>query len=206
MRKLTGQRSTLRTEGTMATAKRGSGGGRKGSRGVVKFLAGFLLAVVLIVGGAWAYLRFGQPPVATADKPFPFEEQIVKVPLQARIGREMQTAPFDISEDVYEAGAHVYRQQCASCHGAPGEDVAYAKWMYPRAPQLWKKHAKGNVVGVSDDEVGETFWKIKNGIRLSGMPAYEHVLTTDEMWDVTLLLKHAGEQLPDPVVAILKGK
>jgi hypothetical protein len=32
------------------------------------------------------------------------------------------------------------------------------------------------------------------------------VLTTDEMWDVTLLLKHADEQLPDPVVAILKVK
>jgi thiosulfate dehydrogenase len=139
--------------------------------------------------------------VATADAPFPFEAQIVGVPLQARIDRQIQTPPFDISEDVYEAGAHTYKQQCAACHGSPGEDVAYAKWMYPTAPQLWKKHARGNVVGVSDDPPGETFWKIRNG-----MPAYQHVLTTDEMWDVTLLLKHADEQLPDPVVAILKVK
>jgi thiosulfate dehydrogenase len=184
----------------MATAKRSSktGNGR-GSRG-------FLIAVVLIVAGGWAYLRFGQPPVATADAPFPFEAQIVGVPLQARIDRQIQTPPFDISEDVYEAGAHTYKQQCAACHGSPGEDVAYAKWMYPTAPQLWKKHARGNVVGVSDDPPGETFWKIRNGIRLTGMPAYQHVLTTDEMWDVTLLLKHADEQLPDPVVAILKVK
>jgi hypothetical protein len=78
--------------------------------------------------------------------------------------------------------------------------------MYPVAPQLWKKHVKNNVVGVSDDEPGVTFWKIKNGIRLTGMPSYQHVLTTDQMWDVTLLLKHADEELPDPVVAILKGK
>jgi mono/diheme cytochrome c family protein len=71
---------------------------------------------------------------------------------------------------------------------------------------LWRKHARNNVVGVSDDEPGETFWKVKNGIRLSGMPSYRHILSTDEMWDVTLLLKNADQQLPDPVVAILKGK
>jgi len=189
----------------MATAKRSRSTGR-GSRGFLKFCLGFLLAVVLIFVGGWAFLRFGKPPVATADAAFPFEADIVKGPLNARIAKEIQTPPFDISEDVYEAGAHIYKQQCAACHGAPGEDVAYAKWMYPHAPQLWKKHAKGNVVGVSDDPPGETFWKIQNGIRLTGMPAYQHVLTADEMWDVTLLLKHADEQLPDPVVAILKGK
>jgi mono/diheme cytochrome c family protein len=191
----------------MATAKRGSGSGaRKRSHGFLKFCLGFLCALALVIVGGWSWLHYGRPPVATADPALPFEAEIVKAPLRARIGREMQTPPFDISEDVYEAGAHIYRQQCASCHGAPGEDVAFAKWMYPRAPQLWKKHAQGSVVGVSDDPPGETFWKIQNGIRLSGMPAYQHVLTTDEMWDVTLLLKHADEQLPDPVVAILKGK
>jgi mono/diheme cytochrome c family protein len=187
----------------MATSKRSSGGR---SRGILKFFLGFFLALVLVFGGAWAYLQFGQPPVATADKPFPFEAQIVRVPLGARIKSQMQTPPFDISEDVYEAGAHAYSQQCAACHGRPGADSDFARWMYPRAPQLWKKHAHGDVVGVSDDPPGETYWKIKNGIRLTGMPSYEHVLSADQMWDVTLLLKHADEQLPDPVEAILKGK
>jgi hypothetical protein len=183
----------------MATARKGSGG-------FLKFVLGFVCALVLLAGSVWGYFRFGHPPVATADAPFPFEKQIVHVPLNARIDREMQQPPFDISEDVYEAGAHVYHEQCSSCHGSPGQDVDYAKYMYPRAPQLWKKHGHGDVVGVSDDEPGETFWKVKNGIRLTGMPSYEHVLTADQMWDVTLLLKHANEQLPDPVVAILKGK
>jgi mono/diheme cytochrome c family protein len=141
--------------------------------------------------------------VATADKPFPFEKSIVSVPLNARIDREMKTAPFGISEDVYEGGARVYRADCAACHGTPGHDVPFAKYMYPGAPQLWKKHATGNVVGVSDDDAGETYWKVANGIRLTGMPAFNHVLTDTEMWQVTLLLKNADQQLPDPVVKIL---
>jgi thiosulfate dehydrogenase len=141
-----------------------------------------------------------------ARRPFPFEKQLVHLPLNARVDRELQQPPFAVSEDVYEAGAHVYKQQCAACHGAPGQTVAYARWMYPVAPALWQKHSHGNVVGVSDDDPGETFWKIKNGIRLSGMPSYENLLSNDEMWDVALLLKNADQQLPDPVRTILTAK
>jgi mono/diheme cytochrome c family protein len=174
--------------------------------GLLKFFLGFVFAFVILFAGAWVYFKYGNPPVATADKPFPFEAQIVRVPLGARIDRELQTPPFATGEDVYETGAHIYQQQCAACHGTPAHDADYAKWMYPVAPQLWKKHAKGNVVGVSDDEPGETFWKIKNGIRLTGMPSFQHILSNDEMWDVTLLVKNADQQLPDPVMNILTKK
>jgi thiosulfate dehydrogenase len=171
--------------------------------GFGKIVLGFLLAIVVIAVAAAVYLKWGSPPVATADKPFPFEKAVVHVPLNARIDREMKTPPFGVGEDVYEGGAKVYRADCAMCHGTPGHDVPFAKTMYPTAPQLWKKHAKGNVVGVSDDEPGETYWKVANGIRLTGMPAYDHVLTDTQMWQVSLLLKNADQQLPDPVVKIL---
>ena len=188
----------------MASGRSRSSAG--GSGGFFKFVLGFIFAFVVLFAGAWVYLKFGNPPVATADKPFPFKAQIVQVPLNARIDRQMQQPPFGISEDVYETGAMAYKLQCASCHGVPGQDVAFAKNMYPQAPQLWKKHRHGDVVGVSDDEAGETYWKIKNGIRLTGMPSFKGVLTNDQMWDVALLLKHANEQLPDPVVGMLKGR
>jgi thiosulfate dehydrogenase len=173
---------------------------------LLKFLLGFVFAFVVLTAAGWAYLKYGNLPVATADPAFPLEKQLVHVPLNARIDREMQQPPFGVSEDVYETGARVYQQQCAACHGVPSQPVAYAKWMYPVAPQLWQKHTHGNVVGVSDDEPGETFWKIKNGIRLSGMPSYEHLLSNDEMWDVALLLKNADQQIPDPVLSILTKK
>ncbi len=54
---------------------------------------------------------------------------------------------------------------------------------------------------MSDDEAGETYWKVANGIRLSGMPAYSHVLTDAQMWQVSLLLKNADKELPRPVMA-----
>ncbi len=188
----------------MATSKSRSSAG--GSGGILKFFLGFVFAFVFVFACVFLYFKFGNPPVAVADTPFPFEKQIVHVPLNARIDREMQQPPFGTSEDVYETGAMAYKLQCASCHGVPGKDVDFAKHMYPDAPQLWKKHGHGDVVGVSDDEPGETYWKIKNGIRLTGMPSFKGVLTEDQMWDVALLLKHANEQLPDPVTGMLKGQ
>jgi mono/diheme cytochrome c family protein len=167
------------------------------------FAAGFVAAFVVVFVCGWTYLQWGQPPVATADAAFPLEKRIVKVPLRARIAREMEKQPFAGSEEVYVSGAMVYKENCAQCHGVPGQDVDYAKWMFPVAPQLFKKHAKGNVVGVSDDEPGETFWKVKNGIRLTGMPSFQHTLSNEDMWDVTLLLKAADQPMSTQVKGTL---
>jgi thiosulfate dehydrogenase len=172
-----------------------------------KFLLGFIIALLLVAGGGWAYLNFGKLPVAVNDPAFPMEKDIVHTPLHARIEREMQQPPFPAGEDALERGASIYKDQCASCHGLPGKPVEFAQSMYPKAPQLFKAHKKKNgtnVVGVSDDEVGETFWKVKNGIRLTGMPSFEKILSEPEMWDVSLLLKSAEQPLPDPVKAALK--
>jgi len=57
--------------------------------------------------------------------------------------------------------------------------------------------------GVTDDDVGETYWKVKNGIRLTGMPGYVSSLSENEMWQVSLLLLHA-DKLPDSAVAVLR--
>jgi thiosulfate dehydrogenase len=180
-------------------AKKSSNGG------FGKIFLGFLLGVAAVAAGLFVYLKFGALPVAVADAAFPFEKEIVYLPLNSRIDREMKKPPFGISEDVFESGAHVYRAQCASCHGTPGHDVAFAKHMFPSAPQLWRSHGSHGVVGVSDDEPGETYWKVANGIRLSGMPAYSHVLTDAQMWQVSLLLKNADKELPTPVSAILNS-
>jgi thiosulfate dehydrogenase len=178
---------------------------KKSGGGVGSLFLGFVLGVAVVAGGLYLYLKMGPLPVAVSDTPFPLEKELVRLPLNARIERETKTPPFGSSEDAFEAGAHVYRAQCAACHGTPGHDVGYAKFMYPNAPQLWKKHGKKGVVGVSDDEAGETYWKVANGIRLTGMPAFAHVLSETQMWQVSLLLKSADKDLPDPVTQILNG-
>jgi mono/diheme cytochrome c family protein len=168
------------------------------------FLLGLVIGLIAVPIGIWMYLGFGQPPVATGDAPFPFEAAIVSRPLHRRIDSEMpKTVPLEASETNLETGAHIYREQCASCHGLYGLPSGFANAMFPRAPQLWQPHRNG-VVGVSDDPPGETYWKVANGIRLSGMPAFRKVLNDTQMWQVSLLLANADKPLPPNVLTLLK--
>jgi len=65
-----------------------------------------------------------------------------------------------------------------------------SKGMYPRPPELFKGK------GVTDDPPGVTYWKVTNGIRLTGMPAYTGALTPTEIWQVSLLLANADKLSP----------
>ena len=60
-----------------------------------------------------------------------------------------------------------------------------------------------NGQGVTNDPVGVTYWKVANGIRLTGMPGFNGSLSTDQMWQVSLLLANANK-LPATVVSALK--
>lgn len=170
----------------------------------MKFLLGLIIGFLLIPIAVMLWLHFGNPPVAVADPAFPYEKQIVHVPLNARIDKEMpKSAPIEPSPVNLAAGAQIYRQQCAACHGLYGHNSDFAAHMYPHAPQLWAPHGHG-VVGVSDDPAGETYWKVANGIRLTGMPAFNKVLNQTQMWQVSLLLKQAGQPLPPEVMTLVQ--
>jgi thiosulfate dehydrogenase len=168
------------------------------------FILGFILGALAIPAACFLYIHFGHPPVAVADQPFLLEKQIVRGPLHARIGKEMPTsASIAASDENLVAGAKIYREQCAVCHGLQGQPSAFAAHMYPSVPQLWASHRKG-VVGVSDDPPGETYWKVENGIRLTGMPAFGKLLSQTEMWQVSLLLANADKPIPDAAMNLVK--
>lgn len=154
----------------------------------MKFLAGLVLGVLLFPLCVYLYFRFGYAPVAASASPIPFERKLAHMGLDARIEKEApKNAPFQPSEADFQNGARLYRQHCAVCHGIGGDKTPAAKGMYPRPPELLKG------TGVTDDPAGETFWKVQNGIRLTGMPAYGGSLSEKEMWQISFLLAGADK-------------
>lgn len=175
---------------------------------MARLFVGVLLGIMLVPIALAAWVWRGSVPVAVADKPFPQERQITGMLLDARINREMvKTSPIPVDETSLVAGARVYSENCATCHGLHGKPSIFGAHMFPDAPPLWEKHQKGadTIMGVTDDPIGETYWKVANGIRLTGMPAYKEILTETEMWQVTLLLSNADKPLPPAAVEILRG-
>lgn len=163
------------------------------------FLLGLIVGLVIVPACVYGYFRFGYAPVGTGATPMPFEKRFARMGLHARMDKEYpRTAPIQGNDENYSAGAHIYREHCAVCHGTVGQPItSVAKGMYPRPPQLLDpKHM------VTDDPPGESYWKVSNGIRMTGMPSFHSSLSDTQMWQVSLMLANA-DKLPASVNLIL---
>ena len=161
------------------------------------FLLGFFIALILVFGGAFAWILSGSVPVATSGPPLPLERKLAHLALKSAMRGEIERkSPILPDEKNLLAGAKLYRIHCAVCHGLTGHPpTATALGLFPLPPQLMPPHT-----GVTDDPVGETFWKVKNGIRLTGMPGFLKSLSEDEIWQVSELLVNA-DKLPASVTS-----
>lgn len=166
-----------------------------------KFILGVILGVVLVMGAVLVYFVSGMAPVETSAAAMPMEKWTANHALNARVERYApKTAALKPTDENLIAGASTYRMNCALCHGLPGKpETPIAHGMYPHPPQLF--HGKG----VTDDPPGETYWKVKNGIRLTGMPSFSSGLSETEMWQVAQMLANA-DKLPGEAQAELGGQ
>lgn len=167
-----------------------------------KILFGFLIGICLPVVAGFVFVNTGGMPVATKGPPLPLEHWIAKMALHAAIkGEENKPSPVPADEINLLAGAKVYQNHCAVCHGLPhGQSSFIAKGLFPKPPQLFQPDH-----GVTDDPVGESYWKIKNGIRLTGMPGYVENLTDTEIWQVSQLV-FSADKLPTSVLQQLQAQ
>ena len=165
-----------------------------------KFLIGLILGLIAIPAGVYFYFSSGTAPVATAAAPMPFEKTLARMALHARMEKEMpKSAPVPADEATYVAGAQVYKEHCAVCHGVAGQpQTAIARGMFPKPPKLMEG------TGVTDDPPAESYWKVAGGIRMTGMPGFDKTLTTTQMWQVSLLLANP-DKLPKAAQDVLAG-
>jgi mono/diheme cytochrome c family protein len=163
-----------------------------------KLLLGIILGVLLVCVGAYFYLASGHMPVATSSPEMPFEGKIAGMALHSYLSKLPHPNPA-VPEDEknFLEGAKVYKENCAVCHGLPGQPkTAIAEGMAPTPPQLFRG------MGVTDDEAWETYWKVNGGIRMTGMPGFKDRLSDTQMWQVSVLLKNA-DKMQDSVKAEL---
>jgi thiosulfate dehydrogenase len=161
-------------------------------------LVGIVIGIVLVFVGVYFYFATGTAPVAVTDTAMPFEAKLAHRALHARVAKQPpKESPVPADEKNLLAGADVYKQNCAVCHGLPAEpETAIAHGMFPKPPELF------HGTGVTDDPAWETHWKAENGIRMTGMPGFKGKLTDTELWQVSQLLANA-DKIPPPVKAAL---
>lgn len=87
------------------------------------------------------------------------------------------------------AGASIYRQHCALCHGDPGHPKSpLANTLNPPPPQF--------VTDPADMAENENYYIILHGVRWTGMPGWKNVLEDRQIWQVVTFLSHMNNLPP----------
>ncbi len=161
------------------------------------FILGVVVVVVVAAACVWVVVREGFISAAAANaRPVWLEGWVAGNSLKGTLSRQAPKGrnPVKLTEDNLIEGIKLYGLNCAICHGSakgPATATPIAKGEYPAPPQLAKE-------GVEDDPPGWTFWKIKNGIRWTGMPAWQDKLNDRQIWTITLFLSNMDKLPPAP--------
>lgn len=97
--------------------------------------------------------------------------------------RAHDLAPADLDRQRrIDEGFRSYREMCAICHTPPGQkDSPVSAGLNPPPPDLAES--------AKEMSASELFWVIKNGIRMTGMPAWGKTHDDTELWDIVAFLK-----------------
>ncbi len=161
-------------------------------------LKGFFLGIITLILagliGGYLLVKSGKIPANADGKPSKLEIWMARTSLRATLHNEAPKGPNPVAlnDKNLLAGVMLFQENCAICHGtAKGEASAsvIAKGLYEKPPQLATD-------GVEDDPEGYSFWKIKHGIRLTGMPSFRDALTDEQIWTLALFLKNMDHLPP----------
>lgn len=153
----------------------------------VKTILLTLLAVTLAAAVALAVVALGGwVDVAATSPSSPWVDRFLHATREnavARATRAIEVPPLDGAERV-ERGLAAYHRLCAGCHGAPGVEPAdAARGLNPLAPDL---------AGSPENDPARLFWITKNGIRMTGMPAFGPTHADEEIWDLVAAVTALG--------------
>ncbi|HEY8707039.1 MAG TPA: cytochrome c [Burkholderiaceae bacterium] len=158
--------------------------------------SGVALTLVVAAVGGYLLVESGFIPANADATPGRLETWMARTSLDATLRREApkEPNPVALTDQNLLDGVHLFAQNCAVCHGSEkgaASPSPIAKGLYPKPPQLATD-------GVEDDPQGYSFWKVRHGIRLTGMPSFRQTLSDQQIWTLALFLNHM-DKLPPAV-------
>lgn len=158
-----------------------------------KFFAGVIVILIILILGGLGAAVLGFIPTNANVTPPRWETHMANTAVDASMERHAPRVnnPLPPTDQNFEDAMKVYTMNCALCHGGLDRKPAeIGKAFYPPAPNL--------VSHPPDDPEWHTFYTIRTGVRYTGMPAWEKILSEQDIWKVASFLSHM-EKLPPAV-------
>jgi thiosulfate dehydrogenase len=156
-------------------------------------ILGVILTLLLLGLGGLAIAMLGLLPTNADSTPPRIERRIAMSALDASMDRHAPrlTNPVPPTDDNLIDGMKIYTMNCAGCHGTlDNKPSPLQSSFYPPVPQL--------ILHPLDDPEWHIYYAVRTGVRYTGMPAWNKMLTEQETWKVTAFLSRI-EKLPPAV-------
>jgi mono/diheme cytochrome c family protein len=160
---------------------------------MAKFILGIVFAVVVLLLAAIGLALLGFLPTRANTPPPKMESRIAMGALDSSVERHAPhlNNPVPVTDDNLIEGLKIYTMNCALCHGGIDRQPSQLEHsLYPAPPNL--------ISDPDTDPEWHTFFVIQNGVRYTGMPAWDKSLSADDIWKVTAFLSRI-EKLPPGV-------
>ncbi len=158
----------------------------------MRFIFGIVFTLVALGIAGLVYMYTGSYDVAASTPHNPFVRWVLETTMENSVAAHAKAGvPAEPKGlDLAARGAAIYADDCAGCHGAPGQKpMAFAKGMLPDPPDLAKAEA--------DWTPAELFWIVKHGIKMSGMPAWGAAHSDADLWAVVAFLRDLPTVMPE---------
>jgi len=149
------------------------------------------LVVVSIVGAI--FIWFGIFNIAANDKHWDITTSILEITRDRSVSArssDIKVPNLTGNERIAKAAPN-YAAMCAQCHLAPGISKSELyEGLYPQPPVF-------NTQENSTRKPEETFWIIKNGLKMTGMPAWGIYNSDEQIWDLVAMLTKINKMTPE---------
>lgn len=152
----------------------------------MKRALGAAAVLTLLAALAAAFVYSGAYNIAADEPHWPLTERLIATlrtrSIEARAGGV--AVPDLADRKRVLKGAGQYAEMCAACHLAPGvPDTPLRQGLYPKPPELAKHRMDPRT----------SFWVVKHGIKMTGMPAWGASHDDETLWSLVAFLQKLPE-------------
>jgi mono/diheme cytochrome c family protein len=149
-----------------------------------KIIITIITTIALLSSGFFIYILSGAYDISQLTPHNALTKSIIKITTHNSIKKRMKeiAVPDNLKDtSMIILGFKHYNEMCSNCHSAPGlKTNEMVEGLYPKPPELYK-HAEEN-------DAQEFFWIIKNGIKMTSMPAFKPTHNDQEIWAITAFI------------------
>lgn len=148
-----------------------------------------VIAAALVLGLGFVYT--GIFNVAADEPHWSLTHRLIEATREQSIAiRARDVEPIALDDPALLAmGAGHYAEMCTGCHLAPGmKDTEIRAGLYPQPPNLVEHGAHRSAA--------ESFWIIKHGLKMTGMPAWGVTHDDRSIWGMVAFLQKLPELSP----------